>query len=152
MRHTTLRHWALGVLACLLSTAWVQAAELPRIQLQAGNGVLNVKVASDKAQRSLGLMNTPALAESKGMLFVYPAPAYFCMWMKNTLIPLSVAFIDAQGLVINIEDMAPQTEANHCTRRNATYALEVNRGWFAKHGVTVGSQIIGLEQAPQAEY
>ena len=86
------------------------------------------------------------------MLFVYPAPAYFCMWMKNTKIPLSVAFIDAQGQVINIEDMAPQTETNHCTQRNATYALEANRGWFAKHGVVAGSQIIGLEKAPQGEY
>ncbi|MFM7123600.1 MAG: DUF192 domain-containing protein [Fluviibacter sp.] len=86
------------------------------------------------------------------MLFVYPAPAYFCMWMKNTKLPLSVAFIDAQGQVINIEDMVPQTETNHCTQRNATYALEANRGWFVKHGVVPGSQVLGLEKAPQGEY
>jgi uncharacterized protein len=134
-----------------LSSA-VLAASLPVIRLSAGAGNLDVEVASNKSQRSLGLMNRTSMPESRGMLFVYPAPAYFCMWMKNTKIPLSVAFIDAQGQVINIEDMAPQTETNHCTQRNATYALEANRGWFAKHGVVAGSQIIGLEKAPQGEY
>jgi uncharacterized membrane protein (UPF0127 family) len=140
-----------GLPVLLLSLA-AQAATLPVIRLTAGSGALDVEVASNKSQRSLGLMNRVSMPESHGMLFVYPAPAYFCMWMKNTKIPLSVAFIDAQGQVINIEDMAPQTETNHCTQRNATYALEANRGWFAKHGVSAGSQIIGLEKAPQGEY
>ncbi|MFZ9616277.1 MAG: DUF192 domain-containing protein [Fluviibacter sp.] len=140
-----------GLILFVLS-AMAQAANLPVIRLSAGTGNLEVEVASNKAQRSLGLMNRASMPESRGMLFVYPAPAYFCMWMKNTKIPLSVAFIDAQGQVINIEDMAPQTETNHCTQRNATYALEANRGWFAKHGVVAGSQIIGLEKAPQGEY
>ncbi len=130
----------------------VQAATLPLIRLTLGSASLDVEVASNKAQRSLGLMNRLSMPESRGMLFVYPAPAYFCMWMKNTKVPLSVAFIDAQGQVINIEDMAPQTETNHCTQRNATYALEANRGWFAKHGVVAGSQVVGLEKAPQGEY
>ena len=140
-----------GLILFVLS-AMAQAANLPVIRLSAGTGNLEVEVASNKAQRSLGLMNRASMPESRGMLFVYPAPAYFCMWMKNTKIPLSVAFIDAQGQVINIEDMAPQTETNHCTQRNATYALEANRGWFAKHGVSAGSQIIGLEKAPLGEY
>jgi uncharacterized protein len=140
-----------GLILFVLS-AMAQAANLPVIRLSAGTGNLEVEVASNKAQRSLGLMNRASMPESRGMLFVYPAPAYFCMWMKNTKIPLSVAFIEAQGQVINIEDMAPQTETNHCTQRNATYALEANRGWFAKHGVVAGSQIIGLEKAPQGEY
>lgn len=139
-------------LVALLFTVVVQAATLPIIRLTAGTGTLDVEVASNKSQRSQGLMNRVSMPESRGMLFVYPAPAYFCMWMKNTKLPLSVAFIDAQGRVINIEDMAPQTETNHCTQRNATYALEANQGWFAKHGVTAGSQIIGLEKAPQGEY
>ncbi len=140
-----------GLIVFALSAA-VLAASLPVIRLSAGAGNLDVEVASNKSQRSLGLMNRTSMPESRGMLFVYPAPAYFCMWMKNTKIALSVAFIDAQGQVINIEDMAPQTETNHCTQRNATYALEANRGWFAKHGVVAGSQIIGLEKAPQGEY
>lgn len=143
-----------SVVATLLVAVAVSAAaaDLPVIQLTAGTGALSVEVATNKAQRSLGLMNRTSMPDSRGMLFVYPAPAYFCMWMKNTKIPLSVAFIDAQGRVINIEEMAPQTETNHCTQRNATYALEANRGWFAKHGVTAGSQILGLEKSPQGEY
>lgn len=137
---------------CLAVTVASAAANLPVIHLTAGTGRLEVEVASNKAQRALGLMNRTSMPESRGMLFVYPAPAYFCMWMKNTKIPLSVAFLDAQGRVINIEEMAPQTETNHCTQRNATYALEANQGWFAKYGVTAGSQIIGLEKSPPGEY
>ena len=140
------------MVSVMLLAASAAAAPLPVIRLSAGSGILDVEVASNKAERALGLMNRAAMPESRGMLFVYPAPAYFCMWMKNTKIPLSVAFIDAQGQVINIEDMVPQTETNHCTARNATYALEANRGWFARHGVSAGSQIIGLEKAPAGAY
>lgn len=129
-----------------------QAAPLPKLTLAVGSGTLDVEVAATQSQRGLGLMNRSSMLSSHGMLFVYPAPAYFCMWMKNTLIPLSVAFIDAQGRVINIADMAPQTETNHCTQRNAMYALEVNQGWFAKHGVSTGTQLLGLEKAPRGEY
>lgn len=136
------------------SLAWslsVKAApEL--LQLKLGDGVLDVEIAVTQSQRSQGLMNRKSMASSRGMLFAYPAPAYFCMWMKNTYIPLSVAFIDAQGQVINIADMTPHTETNHCTQRNATYALEVNQGWFAQHGVRPGTQVLGLEQSPRAEY
>lgn len=139
---------ALGVFTPTVSAA----STMPVISLVLGNGALDVEVASDQSQRAQGLMHRTDMPGSQGMLFVYPAPAYFCMWMKNTKIPLSVAFIDAQGRVINIADMVPQTETNHCTERNATYALEVNRGWFAKHGVKSGTQIIGLEKAPQGKY
>ena len=144
-------------IAVLLSTFWVLlgtacASDLPRISLSAGSGTLDVEVASDKGQRAQGLMHRLSMPANQGMLFVYPAPAYFCMWMKNTKIPLSVAFIDAQGRVINIADMTPLTETNHCTERNATYALEANRGWFARHGVIAGTQIIGLEKSPVGQY
>lgn len=142
------RYLLVGVL--LVSAQIAQASSL--LKLSMGSGSLDVEVAATKDQRAVGLMNRTSMAESRGMLFVYPMPAYFCMWMKNTRIPLSVAFIDAQGQVINIADMAPQTEMNHCTQRNAMYALEVNQGWFAKHGVTAGTQILGLEKTPKAEY
>jgi uncharacterized membrane protein (UPF0127 family) len=138
------------LLALLLSNPVAHAA--PLLKLRLGTGALDVEVAATQSQRSLGLMNRATLPESYGMLFAYPAPAYFCMWMKNTLVPLSVAFIDAQGQVINIEDMAPQTETNHCTARNAMYALEANRGWFVRHGVAPGSQVLGLEKAPAGAY
>ena len=143
---------ALVVLGVALIVSSVQASALPMLRLMIGTGTLDVEVASNKSQRELGLMNRASMSESRGMLFVYPAPAHFCMWMKNTKMPLSVAFIDAQGRVINIEDMAPQTETTHCTQQNATYALEANHGWFARHGVSVGTQIVGLEKAPKGEY
>ena len=149
-------HWfrsaaVFAVLNLLTTAAWATSA-MPKISLALGSGTLEVEVASDQSQRAQGLMHRPSMGSHQGMLFVYPAPAYFCMWMKNTLIPLSVAFIDAQGRVINIAEMKPQTQTNHCTERNATYALEVNQGWFAKHGVQSGTQIIGLEKAPQGKY
>jgi uncharacterized membrane protein (UPF0127 family) len=149
-------HWfrsvALFAIFTLLIPAVLAASSMPIIPLTLGSGSLEVEVASDQSQRAQGLMYRTAMASNQGMLFVYPAPAYFCMWMKNTMIPLSVAFIDAQGRVINIAEMKPQTQTNHCTERNATYALEVNQGWFAKHGVQSGTQIIGLEKAPQGKY
>jgi uncharacterized membrane protein (UPF0127 family) len=135
----------------LVSLPGVQAAS-PLLTLSVGSGVLEVEVAATKDQRAQGLMHRTSMPDSRGMLFVYPAPAYFCMWMKNTRIPLSVAFIDAQGQVINIANMAPQTETTHCTQRNATYALEVNQGWFGQHGVTQGTQVLGLEKSPKGEY
>lgn len=142
---------------CLLLSLWlvqsqaVQAAP-PLLKLSMGSGTLAAEVAATKSQRAQGLMHRASMPESRGMLFVYPAPASFCMWMKNTLIPLSVAFIDAQGQVINIADMTPHSEATHCAQRPATYALETNQGWFAQHGVSAGSQILGLEKTPKAEY
>ena len=134
----------------MFSALGVDAASLLKLQL--GSGSIEVEVAATQAERALGLMNRKAMPESRGMLFVYPAPAYFCMWMKNTRIPLSVAFIDAQGKVINIEDMAPHTETNHCAARNAMFALEANQGWFAQHGVSAGTQVLGLEKAPAGAY
>lgn len=83
------------------------------------------------------------------MLFVFPQDNTYCMWMRNTLIPLSVAFLDDEGRIINIADMAPHSEENHCARRPARYALEMNRGWFAQRGITAGSKVRGLERAPQ---
>lgn len=127
------------------------AANLPIVRLVLGSGTLDAEVAVNKSQRALGLMNRSSIPESHGMLFAYPVPTYFCMWMKNTKVPLSVAFIDSQGQVINIEDMAPQTENTHCPQRNATYALEANRGWFARHGVVPGTQVIGLEKVLSGE-
>ncbi len=142
----------LAVFGLMFAQSLALHAASPLLHLSLGSGTLDVEVAATKNQRAQGLMNRTSMPESRGMLFVYPAPAYFCMWMKNTLIPLSVAFIDAQGQVINIADMVPHSETNHCTQRNATYALEANRDWFTKHGVTAGTQVLGLEKAPKAEY
>jgi uncharacterized membrane protein (UPF0127 family) len=71
------------------------------------------------------------------------------MWMKNTLIPLAVAFIDEGGRILNIEEMKPQSEANHCAVRPARYALEMNAGWFSQRGLKRGDVIGGIERAPK---
>lgn len=141
-----------AALCAVLVFPGLTSAAPPLLKLTLGSGSLEAEVAATQGQRAQGLMYRARMPASHGMLFVYPSPAYFCMWMKNTLIPLSVAFIDAQGQVINIADMDPQTETTHCTQRNAMFALEANQGWFAEHGVRAGTQVLGLEKTPRGEY
>jgi uncharacterized protein len=114
------------------------------IKLSAGIHVIQAEVALEPAERERGLMFRKALGPNQGMVFLFDAPAAQCMWMRNTLIPLSVAFIDREGRVINVEEMAAQTDDNHCAGRPALYALEMGPGWFAKHGIGVGARISGL--------
>jgi len=123
------------------------AEPLPVVQLNAGMHLIRAEVAADFASRGQGLMYRTAMPSNAGMLFIFDEAVTQCMWMKNTLIPLSVAFIDEHGSVINIEDMAPQTEDSHCARRAALYALEMNRGWFAARGIKPGSRIGGIPGA-----
>ena len=120
------------------------AQSLPVVQLQAGMHLIRAEVASDFASRGQGLMYRSAMPSNAGMLFIFDEATTHCMWMKNTLIPLSVAFLDERGTIINVEDMAPQTEDSHCAGRPARYALEMNRGWFAARGVKPGSRIGGI--------
>ncbi len=107
---------------------------------------VDAELATSPEARARGLMQRTFMASGKGMLFVFPSDDSHCMWMKNTLIPLSVAFIDAKGKILNIEDMEPETENNHCARAPARYALEVNMGWFAVRGIKPGMSIGGLER------
>jgi len=138
------------LLAAALLTAAMQAqAEMPRLDLTTGFYRIDAEVAFDDQNRQVGLMNRRTLAQHQGMLFVFPAVATHCMWMRNTLIPLSVAFLDEQGQIINIEDMKPQTENNHCAARPARYALEMNQGWFASKGIKPGARLGGIEKAPR---
>ncbi|QDZ27010.1 DUF192 domain-containing protein [Noviherbaspirillum sp. UKPF54] len=121
-----------------------QAVKFPVIPLNAGIHVIKAEVAATEAQRQQGLMLREKMGQNEGMVFLFGAPAGVCMWMKNTLIPLSVAFIDETGKVINIEDMEPQTLESHCAKKPATYALEMNRGWFKQRNIKPGSIIDGL--------
>jgi uncharacterized membrane protein (UPF0127 family) len=121
-------------------------AELPTIQLRAGMHLIRAEVAADNATRMQGLMHREALGANAGMLFIFDEAATHCMWMKNTLIPLSVAFIDEGGTIINIADMQPQTEQSHCAATPAVFALEMTKGWFAQRGVKPGMKLGGLEQ------
>ena len=109
---------------------------------------IRVEVANNEDARRTGLMFRDALAEHQGMLFVYESEGRHAMWMKNTLIPLSVAFIDRSGRIINIEDMQPQTEDVHGARASAAFSLETNQGWFKRRGIKAGDRVHGLERVP----
>ena len=121
-------------------------AELPVVELSAGMHRIRAELAATFGDRMRGLMYREKLAQNSGMLFVFDAPEVQCMWMKNTLIPLSVAFLDDTATIINIEDMEPHSEASHCSKRPARYALEMERGWFAARGIKPGATLRGVEQ------
>jgi uncharacterized membrane protein (UPF0127 family) len=133
---------SLFFVACLL--AGPVLAQHPVAQLNAGMHLIRAEVVSDPGTRAEGLMYRKSMQQSAGMLFIFDEAAVHCMWMKNTLIPLSVAFIDDRGAIVNIEDMEPQTEASHCAAQPVRYALEMNRGWFAARGVKPGSRLGGI--------
>ena len=133
----------------LLLVVWFSGsalAELPSVQLAAGMHLIRAEVADSMGARMEGLMHRKSMPEGSGMVFVFDENATHCMWMKNTLIPLSVAFIDEAGAIINIADMQPHSEQSHCAARPARYALEMNKGWFAQRGIKPGAKLRGLEK------
>lgn len=132
---------------CLLAAS--AHAEITRIELTAGFYRIDAEVAADDATRMLGLMHRRSLSGNQGMLFVFDQAARHCMWMRNTLLPLSVAFLDQNGRILNIENMQPQTEDNHCASGAARFALEMNQGWFANRGIKPGVRIGGIDKAPR---
>ena len=113
-------------------------------KLTAGIHVITAEIASTPQSRMIGLMMRERLAPNHGMVFVFEDKSQHCFWMRNTLIPLSIAFIDDDGTVVSIADMAPKSEASTCPQRPVRYALEMDQGWFAKRGVTAGTKISGL--------
>lgn len=138
---------ALRVLALGLALAAATAAadtRLPTTTLKIGAHALKVEVVRTDEQRSRGLMFREKLGRDDGMLFVFDEPAYHSMWMKNTLIPLSVAFVDAKGVILNILDMEPQTLDSHMSAGPSIYAIETNKGWFAARKIKAGDQVAGL--------
>ena len=118
----------------------------PVLQLNAGMHLIRAEVVSDMATRAQGLMHRKSLPQNAGMLFIFDEQAVHCMWMKNTLIPLSVAFIDEDGTILNIADMQPHSEQSHCAAAHALFALEMTKGWFAQRGVKPGMKLGGLEK------
>lgn len=148
--HTTILSRFLGAALALAAAAWCGSAlaEMGRLELTAGFHRIEAEVAYTDPDRQQGLMNRRSMAANQGMLFVFPVPARHCMWMKNTLLPLSVAFLDEQGRIINIRDMQPQTENSHCADKDARFALEMNQGWFAQRGLKAGLTLGGIERAP----
>lgn len=129
-----------------VSLSAVARAELPVVQLATGMHLIRAELADNMGTRMEGLMYRKSMPQGSGMVFVFDESATHCMWMKNTLIPLSVAFIDESGAIINIADMQPQSEQSHCAARPARFALEMNKGWFAERGIKPGAKLRGLEK------
>ena len=132
------------IAALLFFPVALYAQTMPVVQLNAGMHLVRAEVAADFGTRMRGLMHRASMPQNAGMLFIFDESTQHCMWMKNTLIPLSVAFIDDKGAIINIADMEPHSEQSHCATTPARYALEMNRGWFAARGIKPGSRIGGI--------
>lgn len=128
--------------------ASAQGVAFGATQLSAGIHLIKAEVATTNAQRQQGLMFREKMPSNAGMVFVFDQPSEQCMWMKNTLLPLSVAFIDANGKIVNIADMQPQTLDSHCSTKSAPvrFALEMNLGWFKQKNIKPGTLIEGLPQ------
>ena len=139
---------AVAALIGVLPSLTFAAPELPVIELTAGMHRIEAEVVNTQETRMRGLMMRQSMPAHRGMLFVFDADARHCMWMKNTLLPLAVAFLDGQGRIVNVEEMQPRTEDNHCAAKPARYALEMNAQWFGKRGLGAGTQLLGIEHAP----
>jgi len=131
-----------GPMAAPVAIAQAQAQPtLPMVTLQAGIHLVKAEVADDERKRAVGLMFRESLAPNHGMLFVFREKAGHCFWMRNTLIPLSIAFLDDDGTIVNIEDMAPRSEESHCPKRPVRFALEMEQGWFGTRGLAAGAKL-----------
>jgi len=139
-------------LACLSVALWLAApafaqetpqTQLQRLTLSAGIHQIDTQVALTPEQHQIGLMYRAEMPQNEGMIFVFSAPSKQCFWMKNTILPLTAAFIADDGTIVNLEDMKPQTTDSHCSLKPVRYVLEMNQGWFAKKGIKAGSKLNG---------
>jgi uncharacterized protein len=146
--------FACAALACtiVLATSLASAEEaqtgLPKIALTAGGQSIRADIAATDETRQKGLMYRKSMGKNEGMLFVFTEVAYHAMWMRNTPLPLAVAFVDASGTIVSIHEMEPFSETTHQAHGPSRYALEMNKGWFAANKVKVGDRIKGLDKAP----
>jgi uncharacterized membrane protein (UPF0127 family) len=138
----------LALVALAFAAPPLAAAELVTTPLTIGTHKLTAEVATTPAQMQTGLMNRFSLKPDHGMLFVYERPQALSFWMRNTYIALSIAFISADGTILNIEDMQPQTDDPHWSKGPALYALEMKKGWFAERGIVPGNTVKGIPAAP----
>ena len=150
MRRNTRNSLAKVVAFAAATTSPAALAQLPTMELTAGIHLIHAEIANTFESRAQGLMFRKYLGPNEGMLFVFPQAEPHCMWMKNTLIPLSVAFLDAQGRILNVAEMKPQTETSHCAAAPAKFALEMSGGWFASKGLKAGATLQGVAKAPGA--
>ena len=139
---------SLVAIAALQMPGWAIAQEIPqtnlqRTQLTAGMYVIDAQVAMTPDQRQIGLMQRKDMAQHEGMIFVFEQASQQCFWMKNTILPLTAAFVADDGTIVNMADMKPQTTDSHCSTQPVRYVLEMNKGWFAKKGIKPGSKLAG---------
>ena len=143
-----LRPLLMALALCAATPIWAAQPELnsglPQVRLHMGRHAITAEVARTAEQQQTGLMNRRSLPPDHGMVFDFARAQPVCMWMKNTFIPLSVAFITADGRIVNIADMQPQTEDIHCAQTDVRYALEAPLHWFARRGIRPGSTVLGL--------
>ncbi len=117
--------------------------DLQRVKLSAGMNLIDAQLAVTPAQRQIGLMMRKEMPQHEGMLFVFEQPTQQCFWMKNTLLPLTAAFLEDDGTIVNLADMKPQTLDSHCSAKPVRYVLEMNQGWFSKKNIKPGSKLGG---------
>jgi uncharacterized membrane protein (UPF0127 family) len=137
----------------MLGSAIASAQETPQTTLQraalsVGIHQIDTQLATTPEQREIGLMYRKEMPQHEGMLFIFENPSRLCFWMKNTLIPLTAAFIADDGTIVNLENMKPQTTESHCATKPVRYVLEMNQGWFGKKGVKPGAKISGQPFSP----
>jgi uncharacterized membrane protein (UPF0127 family) len=151
-KSTRLIRLAAALLASV-SVASVGAQEIPQpklptVTLSAGIHNIVAEVASTPRQREIGMMMRTRMAGHEGMLFVFDEPQPQCFWMRNTLLPLSIAFIDDNGTIVNTEEMQPRTDDSHCSAKPVRFVLEMNQGWFAKRALKAGARLRGQPFKP----
>jgi len=117
--------------------------DLPRIKISAGMHLIDTQLATTEQQRATGLMFRKDMPQTEGMLFIFEQASQQCFWMKNTLLPLTAAFVANDGTIVNLADMKPQTTDSHCSSQPVRFVLEMNQGWFAKKGIRAGSKLGG---------
>ncbi len=139
------------LLFALCTCGALRAAELPTLELRIGSHRLVAEIAATTETRTVGLMHRFSLKPDHGMLFIFDAPQPLAFWMHNTYVPLSIAFIDANGRILNIDDMAPRTDDTHPSKGLALYALEMKKNWFADRGIRAGDRVEGLDKAPKGK-
>ncbi len=136
---------------CLLSVSFALSAiaqgmpqtQLQRTTLNAGMHLIQVQLAQDFEQRQIGLMWRKEMPQNEGMLFVFDQPAVQCFWMRNTLLPLTAAFVSDDGSIVNLADMKPMNDDSHCSKKPVRFVLEMNQGWFAKRNIQAGFKLSG---------
>jgi uncharacterized protein len=141
------RH-ALLAAALLAAATFAQAQTGPQPRLQTidltvGMHLIKAELAVTPEQQQIGMMFRRTMGTNEGMLFVGDEPGVRCFWMRNTLVPLTAAFIADDGTIVNLADMKPQSDDSHCSTKPVRFVLEMNQGWFAKRGLKAGTKLRG---------